>query len=249
MTPEDGEDLPFHKVITHFQQLILNSEDTPILIDGLPLDWKDINNWVQKNGPPTILNLKCDEKELIRRARKKAEGDLNAEVGEEEAAKAKEGIAKNIEWTDQFTSRCTNTTLFQIDFNQQMILAEKLLDEVLRPRVFLVQNNPTTLYQNIAIRYGVGFFDLRKSAVQEISTAVRKGHFRDIILCNYMQDIYNLVCEDFYEIEKHIGCIKYLGVWNSEPTESKEEELKLEPPPKEEKPKPAEGEEGEAPPP
>lgn len=36
-----------------------------------------------------MLNLKTEEKELIRRTRKKNEGDLAAEVSEEEAAKAK----------------------------------------------------------------------------------------------------------------------------------------------------------------
>lgn len=58
-----------------------------------------------------------------------------------------------------------------------------------------------------------------------------------------------LVCQDINAIEKNIGTIRYLGVWGAEETESKEEELKLQEPPKEEKPKPAEGEEGDAPPP
>ncbi len=55
----------------------------------MSLDAKDIEAWTKAVGPPTVLNLKVDEKELIRRTRKKAEGDLNAEVGEEELAKAK----------------------------------------------------------------------------------------------------------------------------------------------------------------
>lgn len=80
ITPEDGEDLPFKKVISHFGTLIKECGDTPILIDGLPLDWKDIDAWVEANGPPIVLNLKTEEKELIRRMRKKNEGDLAAEV-------------------------------------------------------------------------------------------------------------------------------------------------------------------------
>jgi hypothetical protein len=51
-----------------------------------------------------------------------------------------------------------------------------------------------------------------------------------------------LVCQDFDEIEKRVGLIRYLAIWNHEDKESKDEELHLEPPPKEEKPKPAEGE-------
>ena len=59
------------------------SGDTPILIDGLNLDAKEIDNWVKQVGPPTVINLKVDEKELIRRTRRKNEGDVNAEVSEE----------------------------------------------------------------------------------------------------------------------------------------------------------------------
>ena len=39
LTPEDGEELPFAKVIAHFTPLI-SSSPTPILIDGLVLDAK-----------------------------------------------------------------------------------------------------------------------------------------------------------------------------------------------------------------
>ena len=48
------------------------------MIDGINFDWKEIDNWVEANGAPTIINLKLeDEKELIKRQRKKAEGDVN----------------------------------------------------------------------------------------------------------------------------------------------------------------------------
>ena len=59
------------------------------MIDGLPLDAKDVEAWTKAVGAPIAINLKVDERELIRRTRKKAEGDVNAEVGEEELAKAK----------------------------------------------------------------------------------------------------------------------------------------------------------------
>ena len=49
-------------------------------------------------GPPTVLNLRVDDNEQIKRGRKKAEGDVNAEISEEEAGKAKENNEKNGEW-------------------------------------------------------------------------------------------------------------------------------------------------------
>lgn len=82
IAPEDGEELPFRKVIAHFAGLVAASGNTPILIDGLPLDPKEVENWTKAVGPATVLNLKVEERELIRRTRKKAEADLAAEVGE-----------------------------------------------------------------------------------------------------------------------------------------------------------------------
>lgn len=45
-------------------------------------------------GVPNILNLEVEEKEQIMRARKKAEGDLGAEISEDERNKAKENVQK-----------------------------------------------------------------------------------------------------------------------------------------------------------
>ena len=41
------------------------------------------------------MNLRVEENEQIKRGRKKAEGDINAEISEEEVAKAKENSEKN----------------------------------------------------------------------------------------------------------------------------------------------------------
>jgi hypothetical protein len=90
----------------------------------LNVDVKEIDNWVKAVGPPTILNLKVEEKELIRRNRKKNEADVNAEVTEEEAAKTKEGISKNSDWAEQFTNKSPLSKIYQIEFSQQLILAE-----------------------------------------------------------------------------------------------------------------------------
>jgi broad-specificity NMP kinase len=124
IAPEDGEELPFRKVVAHFASLVAASGSTPLLIDGPAIDAKEVENWTKAVGPAIVLNLKVDERELIRRTRKKAEGDLAAEVNEEELAKAKESLAKNAEWSDLFSNKSPLSTIFQIDFSQQLILAE-----------------------------------------------------------------------------------------------------------------------------
>lgn len=109
-------------MINHFQTLVTNSE-VPILIDGLALDMKETENWVSKIGSPVVINLRVGENELIKRTRKKAEADVNAEVTEEEKVKAKESLTKNEEWTDHFIKKSPLTLLFQVDFSQPLILS------------------------------------------------------------------------------------------------------------------------------
>ena len=58
----------------------------------------DLKEWVNALGAPLVINLKVEADEQIKRARKKAEGDLAAEVSEEETAKAAEMTQKNSEW-------------------------------------------------------------------------------------------------------------------------------------------------------
>lgn len=158
--------------------------------------------------------------------------------------KAKEALAKNGEWTDALTAKSPLSTIYQVDFSQQLILAEELLRDILRPRVFLVQENQTFLFQNLAIRHSFAFFDLTRFSLQEVATEIRKNSFRNVLLSNYRQDNHELICKDFYWIEKNIGTIRYLAVFGHEDAESHDENLHLEKPVVAEKPKPAEGEEG-----
>lgn len=58
----EGEDIPFPRLLKHFAELIQNCGDTPLVIDGISFDWKDIEKWVEAAGPPIIINLKADEK-------------------------------------------------------------------------------------------------------------------------------------------------------------------------------------------
>ena len=50
---------------------------------------------------------------------------------------------------------------------------------------------------------------------------------RDIILNNYGQIGTELICDDMYWIERHIGTVRYLGVWKDEEKKKEDEELKL----------------------
>lgn len=92
---------------------------------------------------------------------------------------------------------------------------------MLRPRVFLVQENFTNLFQNIAVKYNLEFFDLRRESFKDISIAVRKNTFRNIVLCNYKQNT-NSISEDFDEIERLIGDVRYLAIFTPEAKEVKD---------------------------
>ena len=52
--------MPFRKIVQHFHILISTNAENPILIDGINIDWKDIDAWVAVNGPPVVFNLKTD---------------------------------------------------------------------------------------------------------------------------------------------------------------------------------------------
>jgi hypothetical protein len=86
--------------------------------------------------------------------------------------------------------------------------------------VFLVQDTPSLLFQNLSIRHGLGYFDCYKFSLSDIADRVRSGTFRDIVIGSYRQAGQELICKDFYWIEKHIGPIRYLAVFNPENTES-----------------------------
>lgn len=81
LTPEDGEELPVAKIIKHFKELV---DREKIIIDWLPYEGKDLENFIDQVGNPLIINMKVDSRNLLKRNRKKNEADVNAEVSEEE---------------------------------------------------------------------------------------------------------------------------------------------------------------------
>ena len=82
MGPDDGEELPVKKVFAHFASLLKEDPNCVYLFDGFPYEGKDLEAWIETVGAPCVINLKVDDNELIMRMRKKAEGDLKAEVTE-----------------------------------------------------------------------------------------------------------------------------------------------------------------------
>jgi hypothetical protein len=50
-----------------------------------------------------------------------------------------------------------------------------------------VQRNNHLVYQNIAIKYNMGFINLGKNPLRECASLVKKCGKRDVILCYYGQ--------------------------------------------------------------
>ena len=80
--PDEGEEIPLKKILNYFKQMLQNS-NTICVIDCLPYEKNDLAQWIEIVGEPaTVINLEVEELEQIKRTRKKAEGDLAAEVNE-----------------------------------------------------------------------------------------------------------------------------------------------------------------------
>lgn len=70
MTPEDGEELPIKKVVAYFKNLF-TSEKVTFILDGFPYDNKDLALWLTEVGSPSVVNLKVEFNELVKRTRRK----------------------------------------------------------------------------------------------------------------------------------------------------------------------------------
>ena len=83
----------------------------------------------------------------------------------------------------------------------------------------------------------MGFINLSINKLEECCQIVKNCGKRDIIICGYQPGESKMVSQEMYWIEKNLGEIRYLGIWNPEQKEIKEELMHLERPPVEEKPK------------
>lgn len=81
-SPEDGEEVPVKKYIAYFCNMLKTNNDTTFVFDGVNYEDNDMKEWIGAFGSPNVINLKVEANEQIKRARKKAEGDLAAEISE-----------------------------------------------------------------------------------------------------------------------------------------------------------------------
>lgn len=70
--PEDGEEVPAHRYVTYFGNMIRSNPGTIYIFDSLPYNNADLQLWISEIGCPNIINLKADPNQLIKRMRKKA---------------------------------------------------------------------------------------------------------------------------------------------------------------------------------
>lgn len=115
--------------------------------------------------------------------------------------------------------------VFKVDYNAPQILAENNFNSIMKPRVFLVQRNNNVVYQNIAIKYDMGFISLNKMRLRDSLDYKNKCKKREIIICNHGHEKKRLVSEDLYWIEKNFGEIRYLGIWRPEEKSYVDEKL------------------------
>lgn len=59
--PEDGDEVPVKKVIEHFRDLLSADSRNTYVIDGLPYEKKDLEEWVRVVGVPRVLYLEVEE--------------------------------------------------------------------------------------------------------------------------------------------------------------------------------------------
>ena len=66
------------------------------------------------------------------------------------------------------------------------------------------------------------FINLYNTKLRDCLPLIKKSNKKDVVLCYYAQQEERLISEDVYWIEKNIGDIRYLSIWNVESTVSEE---------------------------
>ena len=62
----------------------------------------------------------------------------------------------------------------------------------------------------------MGFINLNRKRLRDCLDDIKKMNKRDIIICHHGHERKRLASEDLFWIEKYIGNIRYLGIWNPE---------------------------------
>lgn len=115
--------MPPKKYIDYFGKLVKESPSTVFIFDGINYENDDLKYWVEVLGAPHVINLRIEADEQIKRMRKKAEGDLTAEVSEEETAKANELLEKNSRWCECLYEHAPSSKIYQVDYKFPQLLA------------------------------------------------------------------------------------------------------------------------------
>jgi hypothetical protein len=67
------------------------------------------------------------------------------------------------------------------------LLAEKLLDSILKPRVYLFANSNIRPYLeiNLALKYDLAYFNYDTYSLNEIAEYVKQNTYQDILITNF----------------------------------------------------------------
>lgn len=122
-SPEDGEEVPARKFIQYFAKLVKSNPELVYVFDGVSYEGENLQEWVKVMGSPNVVNLKVEPEHQIKRARKKAEGDMAAEMTEEEITKAAEQTQKNTNWVENLCESCPSSKVYQVDYKLPQLLA------------------------------------------------------------------------------------------------------------------------------
>lgn len=117
-----------------------------------------------------------------------------------------------------------------LNYDKAQVLAEADINCIMQPKIFLVQRNNHTAFQNIAIKYNVGYVNLGTCKLRDCAKAVKCCKSKNVILNQYAETDERLVSDDLYWIEKNLGEIRYLAISTPESKVAVEEKLVLEKP-------------------
>ena len=80
------------------------------------------------------------------------------------------------------------------------MIAEGQINCILQPNIFLVQKNNHMAYQNIAIKYNLGYVNLSAMKLKECCEKVKCCGSKNVILNNYSETDERFISEDLYWI-------------------------------------------------
>jgi L-ribulose-5-phosphate 3-epimerase UlaE len=108
---------------------------------------------------------------------------------------------------------CPTAIIHELNYNSPLIICEKNVQQLFRKNVYLVQEHSGSAFQNVALKYGYGCVNLHSVNLRNILPLIMKNPSKNLIICYYKQTEEKMISDDLYWIEKNIGSIKYLAIW------------------------------------